>query len=102
MLEVVPNLGPITSSIPAILIGFAYSPVLGFYCAILYLVVQQLENNLIVPVVMKKVTGLHPIVTLVVMVVGGKLAGIMGVLLAIPLTIFIETILIESHAGNLR
>jgi len=97
LLEVVPNLGPITSSIPAILIGFSYSPVLGFYCAILYLVVQQLENNLIVPVVMKKVTGLHPIVTLVVMVVGGKLAGIMGVLLAIPLTIFIETILIESQ-----
>ncbi|MEK7495300.1 MAG: AI-2E family transporter [Patescibacteria group bacterium] len=100
LLEVVPNLGPITSSIPAILIGFSYSPVLGFYCAILYLVVQQLENNLIVPVVMKKATGLHPIVTLVVMVVGGKLAGIMGVLLAIPLTIFIETLLIESHAGN--
>ena len=100
LLEVVPNLGPITSSIPAILIGFSYSPVLGFYCAILYLVVQQLENNLIVPVIMKKVTGLHPIVTLVVMVVGGKLAGIMGVLLAIPLTIFIETLLIESHAGN--
>ena len=49
---------------------------------------------------MKKATGLHPIVTLVVMVVGGKLAGIMGVLLAIPLTIFIETLLIESHAGN--
>lgn len=102
LLEVVPNLGPITSSIPAILIGFSYSPVLGFYCAILYLIVQQLENNLIVPVIMKKATGLHPIVTLVVMVVGGKLAGIMGVLLAIPLTIFIETILIESHAGNPR
>jgi len=97
LLEVVPNLGPITSSIPAILIGFSYSPVLGFYCAILYLVVQQLENNLIVPVVMKKVTGLHPIVTLVVMVVGGKLAGIIGVLLAVPTTIFIETILIESQ-----
>lgn len=102
LLEVVPNLGPITSSIPAILIGFSYSPVLGFYCAILYLIVQQLENNLIVPVIMKKATGLHPIVTLVVMVVGGKLAGIMGVLLAIPLTIFIETILIESHADNPR
>jgi len=97
LLEVVPSLGPIASSVPAILIGLSYSPVLGLYCAILYLIVQQLENNLVVPAVMKKVTGLHPIITLIAMVVGGKLAGIMGVLLAVPSTIFVETILIESQ-----
>ncbi|MEK7109700.1 MAG: AI-2E family transporter [Patescibacteria group bacterium] len=97
LLEIIPNLGPIISSIPAILIGFSNLPILGVYCAILYLIVQQLENNLIVPIVMKKATGLHPIVTLIAMVIGGKVAGIMGVLLAIPSTIFIETILIESQ-----
>ena len=97
LFEVIPNLGPITSSIPAILIGLSYSPIFGLYCAILYLVIQQLENNLIVPIVMKKATGLHPIVTLIVMVIGGKLAGIMGVILAIPTAIFIETILIEVN-----
>lgn len=97
LLEVIPSLGPIASSVPAILIGLSFSPVMGLYCAILYLVVQQLENNLIVPVIMKKVTGLHPIVTLIVMVIGGKLAGILGILLAVPSTIFIETILIESQ-----
>ncbi|MFA5770593.1 MAG: AI-2E family transporter [Patescibacteria group bacterium] len=97
LFEVIPNLGPITSSVPAILIGLSYSPVLGLYCAVLYLVIQQFENNLIVPVVMKKTTGLHPIVTLIAMVIGGKLAGIMGVVLAIPTAIFIETILIEVN-----
>ena len=97
LLEVVPNLGPIASSIPAILIGLSFSPILGLYCASLYLVVQQLENNLIVPMIMKKVTGLHPIVTLIAMVIGGKVAGVMGILLAVPSTIFIETILIESQ-----
>ncbi|EKE15101.1 MAG: protein of unknown function UPF0118 [uncultured bacterium] len=97
LFEVIPNLGPITSSIPAILIGLSYSPALGLYCAVLYLVIQQLENNLIVPVVMKKTTGLHPIFTLIVMVIGGKLAGVMGVILAIPTAIFIETILIEVN-----
>ena len=97
LFEVIPNLGPITSSIPAILIGLSYSPIFGLYCAILYLGIQQLENNLIVPIVMKKATGLHPIVTLIVMVIGGKLAGIMGVILAIPTAIFIETILIEVN-----
>lgn len=97
LFEVIPNLGPITSSIPAILIGLSYSPVLGLYSAILYLVIQQFENNLIVPMVMKKAIGLHPIVTLIVMVIGGKLAGVMGVILAIPTAIFVETILIESQ-----
>lgn len=97
LLEIVPNLGPILSSIPAILIGFSSLPILGLYCGFLYLIVQQLENNIIVPLIMKKATGLHPIVTLIAMVIGGKLAGIVGVLLAIPSTIFIETILIESQ-----
>lgn len=97
LLEVIPNLGPITSSVPAILIGLSISPALGLYCVVLYLVVQQLENNLIVPIIMKKATGLHPIITLIAMVIGGKLAGILGVLLAVPTTIFIETILIESQ-----
>lgn len=97
LLEVIPSLGPIASSVPAILIGLSYSPIMGLYCTILYLIVQQLENNLVVPVVMKKATGLHPIITLIAMVIGGKLAGIMGVLLAVPSTIFIETILIESQ-----
>lgn len=97
LLEVIPSLGPIASSVPAILIGLSYSPIMGLYSTILYLIVQQLENNLVVPIVMKKATGLHPIITLIAMVVGGKLAGIMGVLLAVPSTIFIETILIESQ-----
>jgi len=97
LLEVMPNLGPIASSIPAILIGLSYSPIIGVYCVILYIVVQQLENNLIVPIIMKKATVRHPIITLIAMVIGGKLAGIIGVLLAVPTTIFIETILIESQ-----
>ena len=63
----------------------------------LYLIVQELENHLIVPVVMKKAVGIHPIITLIALIVGGKLAGIMGVILAIPTTIFLETILIEVN-----
>ncbi|VVA43285.1 conserved membrane hypothetical protein [Candidatus Roizmanbacteria bacterium] len=100
LLEVIPSLGPIVSSIPAILIGLSYSPVIGLYCAILYLVIQQLENNLIVPIVMKKATGLPPIIILIAMVIGGKLAGIIGIILAVPSTMFIETILIESKKNS--
>ena len=68
----------------------------------LYFIVQQLENNLIVPFVMKKAVGIHPIITLIALIIGGKLAGIMGVILAIPTTIFLETILIEMNKFDKR
>ena len=95
LLEVVPTLGPIISAIPAALIGFSSSYVLGLSNIALYFIVQQLENNLLVPLVMKKIVGVHPIVTLIALIVGGKLAGVLGVLLAVPTTIFVETMLIE-------
>ena len=95
LLEAVPNLGPTLSSVPAILLGFATSPVMGFAAIALYFIVQQLENNIIVPVVMKKAVGLNPIITLLALLIGGKMGGVLGILLAIPITVFLETVLIE-------
>lgn len=97
ILEVIPNLGPILSAVPAVLIGYSVSPILGLSMVVLYFIVQQLENNLIVPLVMKKVTGLHPIVILVSLIVGGKIAGVIGVILAVPVTLLLETVIIEWH-----
>ncbi len=97
LLEVIPNLGPITATIPAFFIGLSQSYFSGLSMIALYLTVQQLENNLIVPIIMKKAVGIHPIITLIALIIGGKLAGIMGIILAIPTTIFLETILIEVN-----
>jgi predicted PurR-regulated permease PerM len=95
LLEVVPNLGPITSAIPALIIGLSRSPFLFFANLSLYVIVQQLENNLIVPLVMKKAVNLNPLVTLLSLLIGGNIAGVLGVLLAVPITLIIETILVE-------
>ena len=95
LLEVVPNLGPVLSAVPAVIIGFSSSYLLGASALALYFIVQQLENNFIVPLVMKKTVGLNPIITLMALIIGGKVGGILGVLLAIPTTLFIETIFIE-------
>lgn len=97
LLKIIPTLGPIVSAVPSFLIGFSISPVLGVSTLFLNFIIQQLENNLIVPLVMKKVTGLHPVATLIALVIGGKIAGILGVILAIPTTIFVETVLIETQ-----
>lgn len=95
LLEVVPNLGPTISAIPALIIGLSRSPFLFFANLSLYFIVQQLENNLIVPLVMKKAVNLNPLVTLLSLLIGGNIAGVLGVLLAVPITLIIETILME-------
>jgi predicted PurR-regulated permease PerM len=94
-LEVVPNIGPIISTVPAFIVGVAQSPFLGFTTIALYFIVQQLENQIIVPLVMSRVIGLNPIVTLISLIIGGQLFGVLGVLLSIPFTLFLETSLIE-------
>lgn len=95
LLEVVPNIGPTISAIPAVIIGMSSSYFVGFSTLALYVVVQQLENNLIVPMIMKRAVGLNPVMTLVSLLVGGKIGGFIGVLLAIPIYLFAETIIAE-------
>jgi len=95
LLEVVPNIGPTIAAIPAILVGFSQSTFTGISALALAILVQQLENNLIVPLVMKKAVGLNPIITLMALIIGGKLAGILGVLLSVPTVIIIQTTFFE-------
>ncbi len=94
-LEIVPNLGPVLSTIPAFLIALTQSYFLGFATIALYFIIQQLENNLVVPFIMKKAVGINPITTLIALIVGGRIGGVLGILLAIPLTLFFELILSE-------
>lgn len=94
ILEIIPYIGPIISAIPAAIIGFSYSSITGISVLALYVFIQQLENSVIVPFVMKRAVGLSPVVVLIVLTIGGKVAGVMGAMLSIPLTLFIETILI--------
>lgn len=82
--EFVPYLGPLLAAIPAIFLAFTQSPMLALFVAILYYIIQIVENNIIVPKLMEKVIGLNPIVSIVVLLMGFKIAGIMGAILAIP------------------
>lgn len=102
LLEAVPNIGPIISSIPAILLGFASSSFTGFAALALSVIIQQLENTLIVPLVMRRAVGINPIFTLIALILGGRLGGVLGVLLAIPLLLFIETVLNELRTVDTK
>jgi predicted PurR-regulated permease PerM len=83
-LEIIPALGPILAGIPAVLLGFTQSLLMGVLVLILYIVVQQLENHLLVPNIMRRAVGLNPLATILAVLVGAKLAGFLGILLAVP------------------
>jgi len=93
LLEAVPNLGPTIASIPAIIIGLTVSPLVGLEVLILSIVIQQLENNLIVPKVMQSATGTPPLVTIIVLLVGFTLGGIAGAILSMPIYLTIQTVI---------
>ena len=90
LLELVPIVGPIFAGALAVSIGLTVSPSLGLYTLILFLGIQQLENNILVPLVMRKKTGVHPVMILVAILGGAQIAGLVGVLLAVPVAVFIQ------------
>jgi len=83
--ELIPIFGPIMASIPPIAIAFLMSPSLGLSVLILYVIIQQFENHLIYPLVVRKTVGVPPIITILALVVGAKLGGFFGILLSIPI-----------------
>lgn len=93
LLEAVPNLGPTIAAIPAILIGLTVSPVIAIGTLILSIIIQQLENNLIVPKVMQSATGTQPLVTIVVLLIGFTLGGIAGAVLSMPIYLTVQTVI---------
>ena len=97
ILEIVPYIGPIVAAVPAVLIGFGLSPLQGIAVAALAFLVQQLENYLFVPKIMQRSTGVSPIVTLFALAIGFRLAGIVGVLIAIPIFIALRLVIAEYY-----
>ncbi len=91
--EIVPVIGPIVAGIIAIIIAFGQSPILALLVFLLYVGIQQIENHILVPKVMQKAVGLNPVVILVALLIGAKLYGITGAILAIPVTAALATII---------
>ncbi len=83
-LEVVPTFGPIISAIIAGVVALSDSPIKAVGVIALFIVIQQLENNILVPKIMQKVTGFSPLIILIALLVGGKLFGIIGTLISVP------------------
>jgi predicted PurR-regulated permease PerM len=95
LLEVLPIIGPIVAGGLAVLIALTQSPLLALIVMGFYLLVQQLENHILVPQVMKKSLGLNPIAVILAIIIGGKLLGFIGILISVPVTAAIGVLLEE-------
>lgn len=103
--EFVPIVGPWVGGIPAVIVAFLDDPMKGLWTALAILAIQQLESQLITPLVMARAAEVHPFITLFAIVLFGSLFGFLGILLALPLVILIwtvvETLWVDRgiHAG---
>lgn len=85
LFEFVPNVGPVLSAIPAVLMGFVDSPQTALTVAAVYWAIQFLENNLLIPYLMREQLDLPPALTLVTQVLMAYVFGFLGLFVAIPM-----------------
>jgi predicted PurR-regulated permease PerM len=90
IMEAVPYIGPILGAVPGVVIGFGISPIMGIGTAALAFLIQQVENYVLVPKIMEKSVGVAPIVTLVALAIGFRVAGIPGILISVPVVITLQ------------
>ncbi len=100
LLEMIPYVGPWTAAALAIFIALGQSPGLALLVLIYFIFLQQVENNLLVPKVMQKAVGLNPIISILAIITGAKLAGFLGVLFAIPVASALSILLQDFFKKN--
>lgn len=91
MFEIIPVFGPVMAAIPAVAIASIQSPLSGLVVLGLFIIVQQFENHLIYPLVVRKTIGVPPLLVVISLVVGGILGGFYGIILSVP----IASVLVE-------
>jgi len=93
VLEAVPMVGPVLGAVPASLVAFSIGPSRLVWVILASIIIQQLENSLLVPRIMKKTVGVNPFVTLLALFAFSSLFGIAGALMAIPMAAIIQLVL---------
>lgn len=101
-LEFIPYLGPTFSGFLAVILTFFISPIKALFVLILYIVIQVIENNILVPKIMQRAVGLNPVISIMALLIGGNLGGVIGAILAIPvataLSVFAQDFLDKKKA----
>lgn len=98
LFDLIPVIGPIIAGTIAALVALSVSPIQAVFVIMLFVVVQQIENTILVPNIMKKAVGLSPVVIILAVLIGAKLLGLVGALLAVPISALIYVTIQEWPA----
>ena len=93
VMEAVPIIGPLLGAVPASLVALSLGPDKLIWVIVATVVIQQLENSILVPRVMRKAVGVNPFVTLLALFAFGSLLGVAGALMAIPMAAIVQLVL---------
>jgi predicted PurR-regulated permease PerM len=96
--EAIPIVGPLLGAIPAILVAATVSPELALVVAFIYVVLQLIEGNVLVPIVMRNTIGISPLLVLFSLLIGAEVGGLLGAFLAVPIAASIEIVLSRLQA----
>ena len=91
--NIIPYFGPYIGAVPALAVALTMSPWMALWTAIVFLVVQQVDNIYLSPRIMEGKLGLHPVTTILAVIVGGKLFGMLGLLFSVPLVAMLKILL---------
>jgi predicted PurR-regulated permease PerM len=100
--EIVPIAGPIFAGAASILVALTQSPSLAIWVAIIFILIQQLESNILTPLIMKRSVGINPVIVIISLLAGAQLGGIVGIVLAMPVVVFLEEIVLEMNRRKVR
>lgn len=98
--ELLPIIGPWIAAIPAVIVAFTQDPVKALLTIIAYIIIQQIESNLLAPRIMGRAVRLHPLAVILALLAGASLFGIIGALIAVPVASAISVILDEMRASR--
>lgn len=102
ILEILPVVGPILAGIIAFLTILPQSWVLALYSIIVFLVIQQIENNILVPLIMERAVGVNPVVVIFSLLAGAQIAGFIGAILAVPVAVVFHEIILDWERRKMR
>ncbi|MEX2054556.1 MAG: AI-2E family transporter [Candidatus Andersenbacteria bacterium] len=100
IMEIIPVMGPIIAAIPGVVVGLSQSLTFGVVALVFYVLVQQLENHVLVPNIMRRAIGLNPLVTIIAILLGARLAGTPGVILSVPLATILSIFLSDLFSAS--
>jgi predicted PurR-regulated permease PerM len=97
VLNIIPYIGPVLGAIPCILVAFIDSPTMVLWVLIVVVIAQQVESSLLSPHIYGKRMDMHPLTTIIVLLVAVEVSGIVGIILSLPIYMVVKIIVVRIY-----